>query len=140
MTKQEFLRKEQVSRRYPLTVQVMVGRLYDAAYEAGREDGFRDGVRKGSESAINKLSDAYSKGFKEAQEVDAATFLACMSLALHELHGFASMRIHRVVNRVEHLMKTTLHPSQWAEECAKIGVTIDAVDVLKDWDEGSFVG
>lgn len=136
MTKQEFIRQEQVSRRYPPTVQAMVGRIYDAAYEAGREDGFRDGVRKGAESAIGKLSDAYSKGFREVQEVDAATFLACISIALHELFGFASVRINRVIDRATHLMKTTLHPGQWAEECAKIGVTIDAVDALKELDEG----
>lgn len=136
MTKQEFIRQEQVNRRYPPTVQAMVGRLYDAAYKAGKHDGFRDGVRKGTESAISKLADAYSRGFQEAQEVDAATFLACMSLALHELHGFAAVRLRRVADRVAHLMKTTLHPSQWAEACAKIGVTIETVDALKELDEG----
>lgn len=43
MTKQDFIRQNKVSQM-PRLVQVLVGRLYDAAFEAGRAEGFRQGV------------------------------------------------------------------------------------------------
>ena len=43
MTKQEFIRENGVNRM-PYLVQVLAGRLYDAAFEAGKAEGFRQGV------------------------------------------------------------------------------------------------
>ena len=43
MDKQGFLRENKV-HQMPKLVQVMAGRLYDAAFEAGRREGYRQGV------------------------------------------------------------------------------------------------
>lgn len=116
----------------PIAVQVMAGKLFDAGYNLGKQDGFSQGVRKGAESAIDRLGEAYDRGVKDANRTDSAAFLACASIALHELYGFAAVRCQRVVERTAELMLTTLHPSEWVEECAKIGVVIDELDMLRE--------
>ena len=131
MAKAETLKALGVNRM-PISVQIMAGRLFDAGHELGCKEGFEKGVRKGAESAIDKLEEAYDKGAKDANATSSAAFLACASIALHELYGFAAIRCQRVVDRTAELMLKTLHPSEWVDECAKIGVVIDAVDVLKE--------
>ena len=131
------LMKELGIKRLPIALQIAYGTIYDEAYESGREDGFSEGVRKGAESALGKLEEAYTKGMQDANKVSAASFLACTTVALHELFGFASVRLQRVIDRVSHLLLTTLHPSQWVEECRKLGVVIDDVDVLQELEEGA---
>lgn len=133
-TKADLLKELKVSRM-PIQVQIMAGRLYDVAYESGREEGFATGVCKGAESALDKLEEAYTRGMQDANKVSSASFLACTTVALHELFGFASVRLQRVIDRVSDLLLTTLHPSQWVEECRKLGVVIDDVDVLQELEE-----
>lgn len=135
-TKADLLKELKVSRM-PIQVQIMAGRLYDVAYESGREEGFAAGVRKGAESAMDKLEEAYTRGMQDANKVSSASFLACTAIALHELFGFASVRCKRVIDKVSDMLITTLHPSQWVEECRKIGVVIDDVDVLQELDGGA---
>lgn len=129
MNKADFMKELKISR-YPIQVQIMAGRIYDQAYEAGREEGFNVGVCKGAESALNKLEDAYTRGMQDANKAGVSSFLACTAIALHELYGFAAMRCQRVIERVSDLLLTTLHPSQWVEDCRKIGVIIEDIDVL----------
>lgn len=43
MDKQGFLRENKV-HQMPALVQVMAGRLYDAAFEHGKQEGYRQGV------------------------------------------------------------------------------------------------
>ena len=43
MDKKEFLRVNRVNQM-PALVQVMAGRLYDAAFEHGKQEGYRQGV------------------------------------------------------------------------------------------------
>lgn len=131
MTKAECLKSLNISRQ-PIAVQVMAGKLYDSGYELGQEDGYARGVRKGAESAVGKLAEAYEKGMRDANVSSSAAFLACACIALHELYGFAAVRCQRIVDRTAELMLTTLHPAEWVEECAKIGVVIEAIDVLKE--------
>lgn len=136
-TRKTDLLKELKVSRMPIQVQIMAGRIYDAAYEAGRQDGFSTGVRKGAKSVVDKLDEAYTRGMQDANKVGSASFRACTAIALHELYGFASVRSQRVVDRIAHLLLTTLHPSQWIDECRKIGVVIDDIDVLQEWDGGA---
>lgn len=135
-TKADLLKELKVSRM-PIQVQIMAGRIYDAAYESGREEGFSTGVRKGAESALGKLEEAYTRGMQDANKVSSSSFLACTAIALHELYGFAALRCKRVIDKVSDMLLTTLHPSQWAEDCRKIGVVIDDVDVLSELDGGA---
>lgn len=131
--KAELLKELKVSRM-PIQVQMIAGRLYDAGYESGREEGFSAGVRKGAESAMSKLEEAYSKGMREANEVSSAAFLACTAIAVHKLFGFGEKRRQRLIDEVAHMLTTTLHPSQWIEECRKLGVVIEDMDVLQEWE------
>ena len=133
-TKADLMRELQVSRM-PIQVQIMAGKIFDVAHEAGREEGFSEGVRKGAESAMDKLEQAYSQGMQDANKVGSASFLACTALALHELHGFAAVRCKRVIDLVSEKLITTLHPSQWVEDCRKIGVIIDDMDILQELSE-----
>lgn len=136
MDKAECLKSLKISR-LPIALQVTAGRLFDEAYEHGRREGFEKGVRAGTESAMDKLEDAYSRGMHDANVTSSAAFLACASIALHELHGFAAVRCQRVIDRTAELLLTTLHPSQWVEECAKIGVVIDCIDSLIEYEGGT---
>ena len=134
MTKADLLKELKVSRM-PIQVQIMAGRLYDEAYEAGRKEGFSSGVRKGAESAMDHLAEAYSRGQKEESEVNSAAFLACTAIATHRLYGFGEQRRQRLIDEVHHMLTTTLHPSQWIEECRKLGVVIEDMDSLLEWEE-----
>ena len=133
-TKADLLKELKVSRM-PIQVQIMAGRIYDSAYEAGRAEGFSTGVRKGAESAMGKIEYAYSKGMREANEVSSISFLACTAIAVHKLFGFGEKRRQRLIDEVSHMLTTTLHPSQWIEECNKLGVVIEDMDVLQEWEE-----
>jgi len=129
------LMKELGIKRLPISLQIAYGTIYDEAYESGREEGFSEGVRKGAESALGKLEEAYTRGMQDANKVSSASFLACTAIALHDLYGFASVRCKRVIDKVSDMLITTLHPSQWVEECRKIGVVIDDMDVLQELNE-----
>ena len=134
--KTDLLKELKVSRM-PITLQIQAGKIFDTAFEAGRQQGFSDGVRKGAESAFGKLEEAYDRGMREANEVSSASFLACTAIAVHKLFGFGEKRRQRLIDEVSHMLLTTLHPSQWVEECRKLGVVIDALDVLQEWEEGA---
>ena len=133
-TRKADLMKELGIKRLPITLQIAYGTIYDEAYESGREEGFSAGVRKGAESAMSKLEEAYSRGMREANEVSAASFLACTAIAVHKLFGFGEKRRQRLIDEVTHMLTTTLHPSQWIEECRKLGVVIEDMDVLQEWE------
>lgn len=135
--KADLMKELKVGRTMPIQLQIVAGTIYDVAYEDGREEGFADGVRKGAESAMDKLEQAYSQGLQDANKVGSASFLACTALALHELYGFAALRCKRVIDLVSDKLLTTLHPSQWVEECRKIGVVIEDEDMLMDLDGGT---
>ena len=135
MNKEEFFRQIQI-KKYPISIQIMAGRIFDEAFSSGRDEGMKAGIRQGADSALDKLDEAYLMGLMEAQKAYSAICLASMSIALHELHGFAAVRIQRVVDRVGYLMTTTLHPAELAEECAKLGVMIDDADTLREmWEQ-----
>lgn len=122
---------------YPVGVMIGFDEIYNFAHEQGRMEGFETGVRNGAESALGKLEEAYTRGMQDANKVSSASFLACTAIALHELHGFASVRCKRVIDKISDMLITTLHPSQWVEECRKLGVVIDDEDVLQELDGGA---
>ena len=130
------LLKELKISRMPIALQIQAGKIFDKAFEAGRQQGFSDGVRKGEESALGKLEEACSSGIQYANRYNVAAFLACMSIALHDLYGFGAMRVQRTIDRISEMFLTTLHHSQWIEEVQKIGVEIDNLDVLQEIDGG----
>ena len=134
-TKADLLKELKVNRM-PISVQIQAGKIYDTAFEAGRQQGYNQGVRKGAESAFSKLEEAYSSGIRYANKYNATAFLACMSVALHDLYGFGAKRGQRAIDRISEMFLTTLHHSQWIEETQKIGVEIDNLDVLREADGG----
>lgn len=133
--KTDLLKELKVSRM-PITLQIQAGKIFDTAFEAGRQQGFSEGVRKGAESAFGKLEEACSSGIQYANRYNVAAFLACMSIALHDLYGFGAMRGQRTIDRISEMFLTTLHHSQWIEEVQKIGVEIDNLDVLQEIEGG----
>lgn len=60
----------------PKLVQVMAGRLYDAAFEAGRQEGYRQGVDAyiAKEAEVHKR--LYDQGAKDANHWGSAAFTA----------------------------------------------------------------
>lgn len=134
-TKTDLLKELKVSRM-PISVQIQAGKIFDTAFEAGRQQGYNQGVRKGAESALGKLEEACSSGIQYANRYNVAAFLACMSIALHDLYGFGAMRGQRAIDRISEMFLTTLNHSQWIGEVQKIGVEIDNLDVLQEIDGG----
>lgn len=130
MKKQDFLRENNINR-YGQLMQVLVGRAWDAGHEEGRIAGFAEGAK----SVQSKFTDMYTAGSKDATEWMTSAYLACLSVALHRLYGFGAGRCQKVMDKVLDLLSTTLHPSDWAEECARIGVIIDDIDVLMEDNE-----
>lgn len=134
-TKTDLLKELKVNRM-PISVQIQVGKIFDTAFEAGRQQGYNQGVRKGAESAFGKLEEACSSGIQYANRYNVAAFLACMSIALHDLYGFGAIRGQRAIDRISEMFLTTLNHSKWIGEVQKIGVEIDNLDMLQEIDGG----
>lgn len=87
MDKKEFLRVNRVNQM-PALVQVMAGRLYDAAFEAGRQEGYRQGVDAyiAKEAEVHKR--IYDQGAQDANHWGSAAFTAAACSVMHQLAGW----------------------------------------------------
>lgn len=109
----------------PRLVQVLIGKIYDAAYEAGSADGFRRGVDEVAKRDEDIYRRMYDEGAHDANRLGSALFLAATCVALHEGFRFGAKRLKRVTERVGDLLIHTLTPSDLVKQCASFGVRID---------------
>lgn len=98
MDKQEFLRANRVSQM-PKLVQVMAGRLYDAAFEAGRQEGYRQGVYAyiAKEAEVHKR--LYDQGAQDANHWGSAAFIAAACSVMHQLAGWGGRQAQALCGR-----------------------------------------
>lgn len=136
MTKKDFIRQNKVSQM-PRLVQVLVGKLYDAAFEAGRVEGFRQGVDAvaAKEQEIHRRM--YDEGAKDANHFGSALFTAAVCVVLHDFSGWGKKRLSALCDRVGYLLKTELTPMKLIQRCREFGVRIDYEDELENWEESA---
>ena len=136
MTKQDFLRKNNVNQM-PRLVQVMAGRLYDAAFEAGRAEGYRQGVAAVAAKEAEIHQRMYDEGAKDANHFGSALFTAAACVTLHDKFGFGASRLNRVCENIKDLLITTLTPTKLIERCSAFGIRIEYADELDRWEESA---
>jgi hypothetical protein len=129
MTKQEFMKANAVNQM-PRLVQVMAGRLYDAAYEEGRAAGFRQGVDHVAEKQEEVYSAMYEKGAKDATHRGSAAFTIAACMVLHDWYGFRKKRLNRVVDGIADRLLHMFSPSEAVELVRSWGVHVEYEDEL----------
>lgn len=135
MTKQEFVRMHQVGQM-PKLVQVMIGKLYDAAFEAGRKEGYRQGVDavalKQNEIYKRMYDEVYDKGARDATHRGSAAFTAAACKVLHRDFQFGAQRCSRVASGIAEELLGMLDPAETVREVREWGVSIDWDDSFYD--------
>lgn len=125
----------------PITVQVMAGRLYDAAYEAGRNEGYRQGVDAVAEKEKDIYKAMYDQGVKDANHRGSAAFTVAACLVLHKLYGFGKSRLRRVADAIGDELIRMLDPADAVRQVRQWGIHIDYDDELAGeidgWEEMS---
>lgn len=129
MTKQEFIRQNKVNQM-PRLVQVLAGKLFDAAYEVGRVEGYRQGVDAVAEKSGEIYKAMYDEGAKDANHFGSALFTAAACCVMHDYSGWGKVRLSRLCDRIGHLLTTELTPTRLIERCASFGIKIDYADEL----------
>lgn len=131
MTKQEFIRANQVSQM-PKLVQVLIGRLYDAAFEAGRKEGFRQGVDEVARKEHAIYQRMYEEGVTDANRRGSAAFAVAACRVLHHApYRFGKDRMQRVVNGIAEELLGMLDPAEAVREVRSWGVRIEWDDELE---------
>lgn len=129
MDKQEFMRINRVNQM-PRMVQVLAGRLYDAAFEAGRAEGYRQGV----DATIAKNEDAYKavyeEGAKDANRWGSAAFTAACCEVMHANWGFGRKRLKRLVDGIGNTLITMISPAELIRKVRSYGIRIEYDDLL----------
>lgn len=129
MDKKEFLRVNRVNQM-PALVQVMAGRLYDAAYEHGKKEGYRQGV----EAYIAKQEDVhkrlYDQGAKDANHWGSAAFTAAACKVMHRLAGWGAIRLKRLVDGIGEELVGMIDPAELIKEVRGYGIRIEWEDML----------
>lgn len=121
----------------PKLVQVLAGRLYDAAFEAGRAEGFREGVDAVAAKQEEIHRRMYDEGAKDANHFGSALFTAAACVALHEMFGFGAKRLNRVCEKIRDYLVSELTPTRLIRRCAEFGIKIDYADELDGWEESA---
>jgi hypothetical protein len=129
MDKQEFLRANRVSQM-PKLVQVMAGRLYDAAFEAGRQEGYRQGVDAyiAKEAEVHKR--LYDQGAQDANHWGSAAFIAAACSVMHQLAGWGGVRLKRFVDGIGEKLVGMIDPAELIKEVRGYGIRIEWDDML----------
>lgn len=114
----------------PRLVQVMAGRLYDAAFEAGRKEGYRQGV----DATIIKQEEVhraiYNQGAKDANHYGSAAFTAAACDVMHELFGFGTLRLKRMVDGIGERLINMIDPGEVIRRVRALGIHIEYDDML----------
>ena len=131
MTKQEFIRANQVSQM-PRLVQVLIGRLYDAAFEDGRKVGFRQGVDEVAKKEQQIYRMKYEEGVTDANRRGSAAFTVAACRTLHRApYRFGKDRMQRVVDGIAEELIGMLDPAEAVREVRSWGVRIEWDDELE---------
>lgn len=120
----------------PKLVQVMAGRLYDAAFEAGRQEGYRQGVDAyiAKEAEVHKR--LYDQGAQDANHWGSAAFIAAACSVMHQLAGWGGVRLKRFVDGIGEKLVGMIDPSATIAEVRKYGIKIEWDEMLDgDWGE-----
>ena len=134
MTKQEFIRANQIGQM-PKLVQVLVGKLYDAAFEAGQADGYRRGVDAVAKKQEEIYKRMYDEGVHDIKKHLSVSFPAALGKVLHRDHRFGATRCNRVLDAVSDELMRMIDPSEAVRECEAFGFSIDWDDPFLDLDE-----
>lgn len=129
MTKQDFIRQNKINQM-PRLVQVLAGRLWDAAFEAGRAEGYRQGVDAVALKDAEIHKRMYDEGAKDANHFGSALFTAAACCVLHDFSGWGRKRLKRFCDRIGHLLVTEMTPTNLIRRCEKFGIKIEYADEL----------
>ena len=129
MTKQEFMREQGVSQM-PKLVQVLVGRLWDAAQAEGERVGYRKGVDAVAKKQEEIYKRMYDEGVHDVKKRLSVSFPAALGKVLHRDFRFGASRCNRVLDGVSQEMMTMIDPAEAVRECAEFGLMLDWDDPL----------
>lgn len=129
MTKQEFMRANNVNQMSKM-VQVLVGRLWDAAQAEGERVGYRKGVEASALKQADNYKRVYDEGVHDVKVQLSVSFPAALGKVLHRDLKFGSQRCLRVLDAIAEELRMMLDPSEAVEYCASFGLTIDWDDPL----------
>lgn len=135
MDKQTFLRENRVNQM-PKLVQVLAGKLYDAAFEHGKKEGYRQGV----EAYIAKQEEVhkrlYDQGAKDANHYGSAAFTAAACKVMRRLCKWGRVRLKRLVDGIGEELMGMIDPAEAIAEVRKYGIKIEYDEMLTgDWGE-----
>lgn len=129
MDKQTFLRENRVSEM-PRLVQVLAGKLYDAAFEHGRKHGFQQGVDQCALKREEIHHAYYEQGAKDANHYGSAAFTAAACMVMRRNCRWGRKRLARLVEGIGAELVGMLDPSDTIRELRKIGIRIEYDDLL----------
>lgn len=130
MTKQDFIRQNQINRM-PYTVQVLAGKLFDAAYEVGRVEGYRQGVDAVAEKSGEIYKAMYDEGAKDATHRGSAAFVVAACKVLHRApYRFGKGRMQKVVDGINEELIGMIDPAEAVREVREWGIYIEYADEL----------
>ncbi len=118
MTKQDFIRQNKINQM-PRLVQVLAGRLWDAAFEAGRAEGYRQGVDAVALKDAEIHKRMYDEGAKDANHFGSALFTAAACCVMHGCNyispGTKRSAPFAIFDR-DDLLRLTLEMDAWYHE------------------------
>lgn len=129
MTKQDFIRQNQVNKM-PRLVQVLVGKLYDAAFDAGMAEGYRKGVDAVAQKEQEIHKAMYEEGAKDATHRGSAAFLVATCIVLKRLCGFGKNRLNRVIDAIGEELIRMIDPAEAVRLVRSWGIHIEYDDEL----------
>lgn len=135
MDKKEFLRVNKVNQM-PALVQVLAGKLYDAAFEAGRKHGFRQGVDQCAIKSEEIHQAFYHKGAEDSNHFGSAAFITAACRVMRRRYRWGKIRMNRLSDEVGKELMDMLDPAEAIRELRKLGVHVEWGDLLEgNWGE-----
>ena len=129
MDKQTFLRENRVNQM-PKLVQVLAGRLYDAAFEHGKKEGFRQGIDQCALKRDEIHKAFYDQGAKDSNHFGSACFIAAACQVMRRRYRWGKMRMNRLSYEVGQEQMGMIDPAAVIRELRKLGVHIEYDDML----------
>jgi hypothetical protein len=135
MTKAEFVKANNVGQM-PKLVQVLVGKLWDAAFACGKAEGYRQGVDAVALKDHEIHMKFYEEGTNDAIRRGAAAYTVAACRVLHRPpYRFGKDRMKRVSDGITEELLGMLDPAAAVREVRSWGVNIEWVDELMGDDE-----